>query len=163
MENCLDAAAAERLKCLSLQDSFWTSLLVTHVPKYSVELSPQSKQKHPHTSTDYPGTQTLSNIPQKKALSLPCWAAQPQQQRQLCPDHPALLVWEGQMPLHLSGSSWGAGLSSGCRISLLMQLKDFWILVLLVFFQPESAAISSQTSCVQPEQCKGILRGYNLF
>lgn len=46
---------------------------------------------------------------------------------------------------------------------LLMQLKDFWILVLLVLFQPESADISSQTSCIQPEQCKGILRGYNLF
>lgn len=102
-------------KSLSLQDSFWTSLLVTHVPKYSVEPGPQSKQKHPHTSTDYPGTQTLSTLPPEKlALSLLCWEAQPQQQRQLCPDHPALLV--EQIPLHLSESIGGAGFSSGCRI-----------------------------------------------
>lgn len=57
-------------KCLSLQDSFWTSLLVTHVLKYSVEPGPQSKQKHPHTSTDHPGTQTLSNLPPEKLALL---------------------------------------------------------------------------------------------
>lgn len=130
--------------CLSIQ---WNRALKASRNTHTL---PQTIQGHRH----------FPIFPQK---NLPCWEAQPQQQRLLCPGHPALLGREEQIPVPLSGSIWGAGFSSGCRTRFLMQQKDFWIIVLLVLFRPESAGSSSQTSCIQPQQCKGILRGYNLF
>lgn len=154
-ENCSASAGAERLEVSVSAGLCWTSLLVTHVPKYFVEPGPQSMQKHPRASRDYPGTQTLSILPPEKlALSSPHWEAK--QQRQLCLDDRvdvvelAQLSWRGRNRPTCThrGASQGDGFSFGCRTHFQRQLKDSWPLVLLVLFQPESAGISSQISCV---------------